>query len=208
MVALIVLLAFSMACPTKLSSYTARGLPRSNEDMRKEYAVMRHPSEPDNNDQAQRTRTRGAIRTHLGRKRSGARTRPLDHSTLARVQQITETARHEQEQLFDKLLGRFQSLMGAAGDRTAAAFDSALDAACDTLVTAGEFTAENAERLRQYVRRDLLHRDHPSMTFRAGDITTAGRIACENCGWTVQVTRTTLLPPCPQCAETTFRKTD
>src|SRR5688572_32668817 len=86
-------------------------------------------------------------------------------------------------------------------------FDSALDRACDTLVAAGEFTADNAERLRQFLRRDLLHRDHPAMTFRTGDITTAGTITCEGCGWTIQTMRTTLLPMCPQCAETTYRKT-
>lgn len=168
---------------------------------------MRHPSEPDNNGPAQRTRTRGAIRTHLGRKRSGSRARPLNHAAPLHAP-VTETVRHEQEHLFDKLMGQFQSLFGAAGDRTAAAFDTALDSACGTLVSAGEFTAESAERLRQYLRRDLLHRDHPSMTFRSGDITSAGRLTCESCGWTVHTTRTTLLPACPQCAQTTFRKSD
>lgn len=170
---------------------------------------MRHPSEPDNNSSgspSQRTRTRGAIRTHLGRKRSGVRTRPLNDSTLARVQQVTETSRHHQEDLFDRLRGQFQSVFEGAGDRTAAAFDRALDSACDTLVTAGEFTADGAERLRQFLRRDLLHSDHPTMTFRTGDITTAGMMSCDNCGWTIHTTRTTLLPACPQCAETSFRK--
>lgn len=168
---------------------------------------MRHPSEPSNNGQAARTRTRGAIRTHLGRKRSGARARPLNNDTLVRVQQVAESARHRQEDLFDRLRGQFQTLFESAGERTTATFDTALGTACDTLVSAGEFTAENAERLRQYVRRDLLHRDHPAMTFRTGDITTAGTLTCENCGWTLQTTCTTLLPPCPQCASTTFRKT-
>ena len=164
---------------------------------------MRHPSAPNNNGTA-RPRTRGAIRTHLGRKRTGPR-RSLGASS--RLQAYDDTARRGQEDLFDRLMGQFQSLFETAGERTAAAFDTALDAACNTLVTAGEFTAENAERLRQYLRRDLLHRDHPAMTFRSGDITTAGTMTCENCGWTLTTTRTTLLPPCPQCAETTFRKT-
>jgi predicted RNA-binding Zn-ribbon protein involved in translation (DUF1610 family) len=44
------------------------------------------------------------------------------------------------------------------------------------------------------------------MTFRTGDITTAGTLTCESCGWTIQTTRTTQVPPCPQCAETTYRK--
>lgn len=168
---------------------------------------MRHPSAPNNNGQTQRTRTRGAIRTHLGRKRSGARTRSPGNDVLGRSGS-GDTAAYPQEHLFDRLLGQFQSVFSAAGERTAAALDGALDAACDTLVTAGEFTADNAERLRQYVRRDLLHREQPTLTFRTGDITTAGTLTCENCGWVLRTTRTTLLPPCPQCSETTFRKSD
>jgi isocitrate dehydrogenase len=149
-------------------------------------------------------RARGAIRTHLGRKRSGARGRGRSALECRRPGELD---RRDQEDLFDRLLGRFQSFFDAAGERTAATFDGALDRACDTLVAAGEFTAENAERLRQFLRRDLLHRDHPAMTFRTGDITTAGTVTCESCGWTIQTTRTTLLPACPQCAETTYRKT-
>ena len=167
---------------------------------------MRHPSAPNNNGQGPRPKNRGAIRTHLGRKRTGPR-RSLEGSTLVRIQQVDAVQRQQQEELFDRLLGQFQSIFDAASEKTAHAFDSALDTACDTLVTAGEFTAENAERLRQYLRRDLLQRDHPALTFRTGDITSAGTLTCENCGWTLATTRTTLLPPCPRCSETTFRKT-
>ena len=170
---------------------------------------MRHPSEPNNNGndgQSQRTRTRGAIRTHLGRKRSGPRNRPAN-GTLMHMQPAGDGQRVGQEHLFDRLRAQFQSLFDAAGEKTAAAFDGALDTACDTLVNAGEFTAENAERMRQFLRRDMLQRDHPALTFRTGDITSAGNLTCENCGWTFTITRTTLLPPCPQCSEATFRKT-
>jgi isocitrate dehydrogenase len=167
---------------------------------------MRHPSAPDGNSPAQHTRTRGAIRTHLGRKRNGPRTRRLDDGTLVRMQEAGHVARRREEDLFDRLLAQFQSAFEIAGEKTASAFDTALDAACDTLVSAGEFTAESAERLREFLRRDVLHRDHPAMTFKTGDITTAGTLTCENCGWTIVTTRTTLLPACPQCAETHFRK--
>ena len=159
---------------------------------------MRHPSMPNDNGGPQRPRNRGAIRTHLGRKRIGRGRGP--HGAH-------EAGGRRDEDLFDQLLGRFQSLFESAGERTAQAFDAALDTACDTLVGAGEFTAENAERLRQYLRRDLLQRDHPAMTFRSGDITTAGTMTCESCGWMLHTTRTTLLPPCPQCGEAGFRKT-
>src|SRR5690349_14864614 len=111
--------------------------------------AMRSPSTPGNNGAP---RPRGAIRTHLGRKRVGARGRRPGYGTRP-----GELDRREQEDLFDRLMGRFQSLFEEAGERTASAFDSALDRACDTLVAAGEFTADNAERLRQYLRRDLLH---------------------------------------------------
>ncbi len=167
---------------------------------------MRHPSTPAGNN-ANTLHARGTIRTHLGRKRVGSGARAFKNSTLTGVLQIAESARHRQEELFDRLLGMFQRHYDPAGAMTAAAFEGALDAACEAMVSAGEITAEAAARLRQYVRRDLLHRDHPTMSFRTGDITTAGTLACAGCGWTVRTTHSTVLPPCPQCAETAFHKT-
>lgn len=159
---------------------------------------MTHSSTPNGN--PPRARNRGAIRTHLGRKRVSPRNRgrdapnPMDN-------------RREQEHLFDRLLGEVQTVFGAVGERTAEALDVAIDTACSTVMAAGEFTSENAERLRNYLRRDLLHRDHPAMTFRTGEITSAGTLSCARCNWTITNTRTSVLPPCPQCGETTFRKT-
>ncbi len=170
---------------------------------------MRTPSGPaDDNANSQRNRTRGAIRTHLGRKRTGPRNRLLKHSTLDDIDRITGAERHRQEDLFDKLSGKFQDLFGEAGETTLAAFDDALDAAFNGLVEAGELSAENGERLRQFLRRDILHHDNPALTFRTGDITSAGTFACAGCNWTIITTRTTVLPPCPQCSETAFRKTE
>lgn len=169
---------------------------------------MRPPSSPSgNNGNSQRTRTRGAIRTHLGRKRTGPRNRMLKHSTLDHISEITGAERHRQEDLFDRLSGSFEDLFQQAGESTLAAFDHALDTAFDGLVAAGEFTAENGDRLRQYLRRDVLHRDNPTLTFRTGDITSAGTLSCAGCNWTIITTRTTVLPPCPQCSETAFHKT-
>ncbi len=165
---------------------------------------MRHPPTPTGN--GGRVRPRGAIRTHLGRKRVGSRARPLRDETLVRVQAVADEERHRQEDLFDRVAERAQELFAQAGELTVAAFDKAVETACDGLVTAGEFTSENAERLRQYVRRDLLHRTDPSITFRTGDITSPGTLTCAGCGWKVRLTRTTVLPPCPQCTETSFRK--
>jgi hypothetical protein len=165
------------------------------------------PSSTGNNGNAPRTRTRGAIRTHLGRKRTGPRSRALRESTLQQIGEITGAERHRQEQMFDRLLGTLQGHLGQAGETTLAAVDRALEAACDGLVSAGEFTAENGERLRQFIKRDLLHRDNPALMFRSGDITGAGTLSCAGCGWTIVTSRTTVLPPCPHCSETAYRKT-
>src|SRR5437773_11889099 len=112
---------------------------------------MRHPSTPTGNNGG-RARTRGAIRTHLGRKRVGSRARPLHPETLDRVRAVTDEERHRQEDLFDRLVARVEELFTQAGELTVSAFDRALDTACDGLVTAGEFTAGTAEPLRPFAR--------------------------------------------------------
>lgn len=159
---------------------------------------MTQPSTP--NGQAPRPRNRGAIRTHLGRKRTGAR-------RMRGPGDSPFEARREQEHLFDKMLDQVQSAFGAATEKTADALDVAIDTAFGTLESATELTLESAERLRTFLKRDVLHRDHPTMTFRTGDITSAGTVTCTTCGWTIQTTRTSVLPPCPQCRDTTYRKT-
>ena len=110
------------------------------------------------------------------------------------------------EAILASLAGRFQHLFQQAGETTLDAFDRALDAACEGLISAGEFTADSARRLREFVRRDVLRRDNPALTFRTGDVTSAGTFNCAGCGWMIHTTRTTVLPPCPQCRETAFRK--
>jgi hypothetical protein len=167
---------------------------------------MRQPSTPTgNNGNSPRTRTRGAIRTHLGRKRTGPRTRGQRHSSYENTGALA--GRYHDEDLFDRLLDRVQQAFQRAGDTTIEALDRALESACEALVAAGEFTAENGERLRLFLRHDLLQRDNPTLTFRTGDITSAGTLTCTGCGWTIQTTRTSILPACPQCGNTTFRKT-
>ena len=165
------------------------------------------PDSTNNNGNTTRNRARGAIRTHLGRKRTGPRSRALRDSTLQRIGEVTGAERHRQEQLFDRFLDRFQGLLAEAGETTMATVDKALESAREGLVAAGEFTAENGERLRDFIRRDLLHRDNPALTFRTGDITSAGTLSCAGCGWTIVTNRTTVLPPCPHCSETAYRKT-
>ena len=167
---------------------------------------MRPSTPTGNNGGPQRQRTRGAIRTHLGRKRTGPRGRTLRPATLEGIGEIAGCERQRQEDLFDRLSNQFQSLFTQAGETTLEALDRALDTACEGLITAGDFTSDTARRLREFVRRDLLHRDNPALTFRSGDVTSAGTFNCAGCGWLLVTTRSTVLPPCPQCRETSFRK--
>src|SRR2546421_947614 len=113
---------------------------------------MRPSTPTGNNGGAQRTRTRGAIRTHLGRKRTGPRGRLLRGSTLEGIGEIAGCERHRQEDLFDRLSGQFQHLFQQAGETTLEALDRALDSACEGLITAGGITPGKTPRARQVLR--------------------------------------------------------
>jgi hypothetical protein len=172
--------------------------------LNKELAAMSNSSTPAGDGNAKRSRPRGAIRTHLGRKRTGPRVRSRSSSYDRYGEEAADRRREEDH--FDRLLDEFRSLFASAGETTLEAVDRALQAALDGLVSAGEFTVESGERLREFLRRDVLQRDNPALTFRTGDITSAGVLTCTGCGWTIQTTRTAVLPPCPHCRDTAYRK--
>ena len=98
---------------------------------------MRPTTPTGNNGGAKPHRTRGAIRTHLGRKRTGARGRMLRPATLEGIGEIAGCERQRQEDLFDRLSGQFQHLFTQAGETTLEALDRALDTACEGFITAG-----------------------------------------------------------------------
>jgi isocitrate dehydrogenase len=60
-------------------------------------------------------------------------------------------------------------------------------------------TAGSAMQSWSRQAEDTLH-------FGTGDITTAGTLTCVACGQTLQLKRTSRVPPCPLCSETQFRK--
>jgi hypothetical protein len=165
------------------------------------------PPAGNNDGHSQRQRTRGAIRTHLGRKRTGPRNRLKDVEPESGGR-LSGPERHRQEDLFDRMSASFEELFAKAGERSVAAFDAALEGAMQGLLSAGELTAEAGGRIRDNLRRDLLHRENPALTFRSSDITTAGTMSCTGCGWTIITTRSTVLPPCPHCGDTGYRKGD
>ena len=126
-----------------------------------------------------------------------------------------------------------------------------MDAARQQFSAASEFSAQQGEVFKQYMRRDLdqteldmralsleaRERLHPArlgagamssiahmlqgagsamqslsrktenaLQYNAGEITTAGTLTCVKCGQTVQLKRTSHIPPCPSCSGTQYRK--
>lgn len=49
-------------------------------------------------------------------------------------------------------------------------------------------------------------RTRASLSYRTGEITTAGTLTCQACGQQVQLKRTGHVPPCPKCSGTAFTK--
>src|SRR5258706_12850235 len=99
------------------------------------FPSIRGGPEGNRNGAAMRTSTtRGAIRTHLGRKRTGPRARALRDSTLRSIGEVTGAERHRQEKLFDPFHKSFQELLTQAGRNTLATRGKALEAPGNGLV--------------------------------------------------------------------------
>lgn len=45
-----------------------------------------------------------------------------------------------------------------------------------------------------------------NLEFKAGEITSPGRLTCKNCGEIIRLKQTLEIPPCPRCGQTAFRK--
>jgi len=53
---------------------------------------------------------------------------------------------------------------------------------------------------------ELSLKTRQALTYKAGEITTAGTLTCIMCRNTMQFTKTSQIPPCPHCQGITFRK--
>lgn len=153
--------------------------------------------------------------------------------------------------LYDRFTERASELFGAGKEKSRDAMEKAMDAARLQLLAAKEFSAEQGELFRQYMRRDLAQTEqdmralnqeakehlHPArlgagalsslarmldaagsaiqslsrkaedaLQYGTGETTTAGTLTCVKCGQTLQLKRTSRIPPCPSCSGTQFRK--
>ncbi len=45
-----------------------------------------------------------------------------------------------------------------------------------------------------------------AITYKTGEITTAGSLTCQDCGFKMHLSKTVHIPPCPKCSKTLFHK--
>lgn len=54
--------------------------------------------------------------------------------------------------------------------------------------------------------QSLSDKTRDKLTYKTGEMTTAGTLTCQSCGHTVQFKKTGHIPPCPKCNGTLFSK--
>ncbi|MDP2169351.1 MAG: hypothetical protein Q8J96_02915 [Rhodocyclaceae bacterium] len=54
--------------------------------------------------------------------------------------------------------------------------------------------------------RSLSSKTKETLTYRTGEMTSAGTLTCQACGQKVQLKKTGHVPPCPKCSSTLFNK--
>lgn len=155
------------------------------------------------------------------------------------------------EAIYDRFVERVHDLSEASQEKSREAMERAMEAARQQMSVAGEFTAEQGEAFKGFMRKDLeqTQKDmkaigkearehlHPArlgagamssiarvleasggalqylarkaedaLSFHTGDITMAGTLTCAECGQELHLHKTSMIPPCPSCHSTNFRK--
>ena len=155
------------------------------------------------------------------------------------------------EALYDRFVEKTNELFDIGQEKSAVAWEIAMEAARQQMAVAGEFTAEQGEVFKRYLRRDLAHtvtdmrklgasaKEHlnparvgagalstlsrvmhatgdallslsekteAALLYKTGEVTMAGTLTCTACGKSIQLKKTGVVPPCPGCNNTNFRK--
>lgn len=153
--------------------------------------------------------------------------------------------------LYDRFAQLAHDIFDAGQDKGRDAWEKAMEAARQRMTAAGEFTTEQGEAFKRYLRRDLdqttvemrelsrsaretLHparlgagalstlakvmqaagqaltelsaRTESALEYKSGEITMAGTLTCLACGTKIQLVKTSVVPKCPSCQGTRFRK--
>lgn len=153
--------------------------------------------------------------------------------------------------LYDRFVELSRDIFAAGQDKGREAMEKAMERAREQMTAAGEFTAEQGEAFKHYMRRDLeqtreemrqfgesaketLHparlgagalsslskimkaaghalaelssKAESALEYESGEVTMAGTLTCLACGEKVQLRHTSVVPQCPKCGGTRFRK--
>ncbi len=153
--------------------------------------------------------------------------------------------------LYERFLEKSRELFDLGQDKSREAWEKAMELAHEQMASAGEFSAEQGEVFKHYLRRDLeqtmvdmhqlgketkaslhparlgagalsalakiLHATGSALTsisdkaenvleYRSGEITMAGTLTCLDCAHEVNLNKTSVVPTCPACQGTRFRK--
>lgn len=155
---------------------------------------------------------------------------------------------------YDSMMNRVAKLLDSAEQQALPALQKNIDKAKSQAIELKEVTKEEAERLGEYVRRDLNdaaeYLEHTgeelstwlsfdlelveerlldvfakvadktrlelaqlkaqakmAQEYHTGEITSIGTLACQSCDSLLHFKKTSKIPPCPKCHQTTFVRT-
>lgn len=155
------------------------------------------------------------------------------------------------ELLYDRFAAKSREIFDLGQEKGRDAWEKAMELAHQKMTEAGEFSAEQGDVFKRYLRRDLdqtvadlqqlgvetkehlhparlgagalsslaklLHATGGALTkisasaeealvYESGEITMAGSLTCLSCGHKIQLKKTSVVPTCPGCQATRFRK--
>lgn len=156
-----------------------------------------------------------------------------------------------EETLYDRFTEKSREIFESGQEKSHDAWEKAMELAREQMAAAGEFSSEQGDTFKRYLRRDLEHTIsdinllgkeakktlHPArlgagalsslakllhatggaltalskkteaaLTYKTGEITMASTLKCASCGHEIHLTKTSVVPPCPECKGTKFRK--
>ena len=167
------------------------------------------------------------------------------------TKQNTEANSAKYEALYDRFVEKTNELFDLGQEKGEEAWEKAMEVAREQMATAGEFTAEQGELFKVYLRRDLDHtitdmrklgvtakenfnparlgagalsslakllhatgstlmtlseKTEAALLYKTGEVTMAGTLTCTSCGKQMHLKKTSVVPPCSGCTNSTFRK--
>lgn len=169
----------------------------------------------------------------------------------ATIEERDDITRTQEVARYDRFVELSRELFDKGTEKGREAWEKAMEIARQQLAVAGDFSAEQGDTFKRYLRRDLdqtmldmrqlgteaqerlnparlgagalsslaklLHatggamlalseKAEVALEIKTGEITMAGTLTCMACGQKLHLKSTSMVPPCPSCHATQFRK--